>query len=167
MSSPAELLDLLHLFSPNSKCSSHHLPFHRLALFGPCPPSTPIHLALSAAQGKSANVNNEEQPKDSGRRHVLLLCSSRAKLFEGLVLENEEYLAVQSGDPTIARLLHENVDMRFLDTMARWTFFCSTVSWDEKSHVESYSKALRLRHKPDLVILSGLSEFLSESRNSG
>ena len=169
---PVEILDLLRFFSPASNCPSQPLPFHRLALFGASAPSTPLHLALSFAQGRGAAAARQTAtgPDDKlpHEKHVLLLCTSRNKLFEGLVLENEEYLAVHGGDPSIARILEQNVEMKFMDTMAKWTFFCSAVSAGGQRYTSSdEGRVLNLKNPPDLVIVSGLSLFLDENRNQG
>lgn len=170
---PHELLDLVHFFSPASNCPSYPLPFRRLALFGASPPSSLLHLALSYAQGRktpSAARRSAAHPEEHTvqRKNVLLLCTSRNKFFEGLVLENEEYLAVHGGDPAVARILEQNVEMKFFDTVARWSFFCSAVSSSDHCYQDpSEARALNLKRPPDLVIVSGLSLFLAESRNAG
>lgn len=169
---PLEVLDLLHFFSPLTNCSSQPLPFHRLALFGASAPSTPLHLALSYAQGRRAAAARQTATGSDDtlplEKHVLLLCTSRNKLFEGLVLENEEYLAVHGGDPSVARSLKENVEMRFVDTMVKWTFFCSAVSTKGYRYTSaSEGRVLNLKKPPDLVIVSELSFFLDENRNQG
>lgn len=168
---PAEVLDLLQLFSPSSNCPSQPLPFQRLAVFGASAPSTPLHLALSYAQGRKATTRHrltDHSEDTSVEKHVLMLCTSRNKFFEGLVLENEEWLAVHGGDPATARILEDKVEMKFLDTTARWTFFCSAVSSGSYRYTgASGARVLNLKEPPDLVIVSGLSLFLGESRNTG
>lgn len=174
---------MAHFFSPLAECPSRVLPFHRLALFGACPPSSPLHLALAVAQQQQRRTSQHPQQFDStnvngsslksSTKHVLILCTSRASFFEGLVLENEEYLAVNGGDPSIASILQDNVEVKFLSTMAQWNFFCSALSLSSSSKEAIYApgsleaKSLNLQHPPDLVIVSGLSLFLSESRNAG
>lgn len=169
---PAEVLDLLQLFSPSSNCPSQPLPFQRFALFGASAPSTPLHLALSYVQGRKATIwrrpTDQSEENTSIEKHVLMLCTSRNKFFEGLVLENEEYLAVHGGDPATARILEDKVEMKFLDTTARWTFFCYAVSSGTYRYTgASEARLLNLKKPPDLVIVSGLSLFLGESRNAG
>ncbi|KAK9899909.1 hypothetical protein P389DRAFT_176806 [Cystobasidium minutum MCA 4210] len=169
---PVEILDLLQFYSPSSNCPSQPLPFQRLAIFGAAAPSTPLHLALSYAQGRRGATTRKaiDNVEDSGpvKKHVLLLCTSRNKFYEGLVLENEEYLAINGGDPAVARILEDNVEMKFIDSMAKWTFFCSAVSTDSYRYTNaSEARVLNLKKVPDLVIVCGLSLFLAESRNTG
>lgn len=164
---PAELPNLVQFFSPSSNCPSQPLPFRRLALFGAVAPSTPLHFALSYATPAGGGAAHPDEASTEAR-NVLLLCTSRNKFLEGLVLENEEYLALHGGDPAVARVLEQNVEMKFLDTMARWTFFCSSVATGEYQYVAANeAKALNLKKAPDLVIVSGLSLFLQEDRNTG
>lgn len=87
--------------------------------------------------------------------------------------------------------LEDSVEIRYLDTMARWTFFCSAwrtrangtgagmeakvedgigVKREETTEGDAENRAeniLYLRRTPDLVVVQGLSRYLDEQRNKG
>lgn len=146
-------VNLNYLFSPFSGCPSRPFDFHRLALLGPLPPSVIFHLALSFIQKHKLSESASERP------HVLLLCSDRAQFHEALVSENDEWLAMHGGDPAVVNALENNYEARYLDTTAKWLFFCAALGSDNKE------KAITLRSTPDLVIASGVSALLHEKRN--
>jgi hypothetical protein len=155
-------LELASFFTPLSGCPTHPLHFSRFALLGPYPVSTPLHLALAFLQRKchldAAQLETTKGP------HVLLLQPSRHKFHASMVQENDEYLARHGGDPAIASLLESNLELRFLESMAAFTFFCSAHGSSEAGDVNS---SLHLRQTPDLVIACNLSEYLLEKANIG
>lgn len=162
------MLDLSQLFSPTSGCPAQPLPVKTLAIHGALPPSTAIHLALAFAANQTKGHDAEDGPHEesSPRKNVLILATSRLKHFEDLVWENDEYLCLHGGTPTNATLLENHIQIIFLDTMARWTFFCSAVGHPTVKEVRG-SEKLQLRQQPDLVIVQGLSLYLDEKRNAG
>ena len=96
--------------------------------------------------------------------HVIILSTSRSIFHAALVEENDEYLATHGGDPNVAELFEEQVEFRFLESMSSWSFFCATVGGTTG---DAGATVLRLKATPDLVIVSGLSEYLKEKRNVG
>lgn len=208
-------MDLKHLFSPLSGCPSHPLPFDRLAVLGPLPASASLHAGLAFVQQyKAAQLNNSrldengnDDDEDADAReavqkdtppqrepYVLVLSSSRLDLYKELVAENEEVLAGRGGEALVMQPLQDNVEFRFLNNMAAFMFFCSSVhvvqpvqdssggdktdaadeggaGADPASFASGYTDVelskVRIKQKPDLVIVEGMSRYLEEPRNSG
>lgn len=170
MTSP---IDLSHLFSPTSGAPPYPIPFSRLSILGPLPPSTVFHLALNFIQkqkraASSSPAAGNGSTADSSRPDVLLLCTSRSALFGGLLDENDGYLAEHGGDPALASLLQEHVEVRCLETTAKWLFWCAAVQCGAPDvDIQPGTRALHLKRTPDLVIVSGLSGLLGEEANKG
>lgn len=148
-------MDLKQLFSPSSGCPSRTFDFQRLALIGPLPPSVLFHLAISFVQKRKSAIDSEPT---SEKPHVLLLCSNRRQLHEALVSENDEWLAMHGGDPAVVNALENNLEARYMDTSAKWLFFCSALGGDSKE------RSVMLKRMPDLVIASGISALLQDKR---
>ena len=184
MTPPA--IDLSHLFSPSSGAPPHPISFLRLSILGPLPPSTVFHLALNFIQKqKRAAFDSFSSPsptqevdsllsESSCQPDVLLLCTSRSALFAGLLEENDGYLAEHGGDPALASLLQEHMEVRCLETTAAWLFWCAAVQCGAPNAQHHPSppappgeRALHLKRTPDLVIVSGLSGLLGEDTNKG
>lgn len=178
-------IDLSHLFSPSSGAPPHPISLSRLSILGPLPPSTVFHLALNFIQKQKRSISSSPASKDSSvadadadadslgsRPDVLLLCTSRSALFAGLLEENNGYLAEHGGDPALASLLQEHMEVRCLETTATWLFWCAAVQCGAPGaqHPPPPSpgeRALDLKRTPDLVIVSGLSGLLGEDGNKG
>ena len=178
-------IDLSHLFSPSSGAPPHPISCARMSVLGPLPPSTVFHLALNFIQKQKRSISSSPASKDSSvadadadadslgsRPDVLLLCTSRSALFAGLLEENNGYLAEHGGDPALASLLQEHMEVRCLETTATWLFWCAAVQCGAPGaqHPPPPSpgeRALDLKRTPDLVIVSGLSGLLGEDGNKG
>ena len=99
---------------------------------------------------------------------MLLLCTSRSALFGGLLEENDGYLAKHGGDPALASLLQEHMEVRCLETAAEWLFWCAAAQAGARdADVQPGTRALHLKRRPDLVLVSGLSGLLGEVASKG
>lgn len=179
---------LSFLFSPHANPPTDIvLPsFSRLAILGPLPPSTLFHFALNYVQhllthppqpehGDKGDHRTEEAAISKEADHsedepyILILTPSRRDLHSSLVEENESFLATHGGDPSTRKILSKNVEFKYLETSERWTFFLAGCCSPEEMEGggSEVPRVMRLRKRPDAVLVWGLSAYLYDDKHKG
>ncbi|SCV68703.1 BQ2448_824 [Microbotryum intermedium] len=163
-----------------------------IALTGPLPTSSVLHLAVAHLRGRSVNdddddddddghsqesleARREEQATDD-RRHVLVLTSDQAKWRDSLIRENDTSLfstSTRSVDASFVSCL-DRVEIKHLPTSEHLLYFLTTI-YSHAEHLKANQAFVETgtRSKndpsylpivPTLVVLHNPSEYLAESQ---
>jgi hypothetical protein len=109
-------LPLSALLAPGTDAPADALPTP-LALLGPLPPTTPIHLALnylylsSIPDFTSKPNDNDAGPSRRSRDRVLVITGPREEYGNSVEVDDEDYIRERGGDYTILDRLRR-VDIR-------------------------------------------------------
>ncbi|KAK4703375.1 hypothetical protein P7C70_g2840, partial [Phenoliferia sp. Uapishka_3] len=151
-----------------------------LALVGPLPASSLLHLALNHLRSHRPDNSSDDGVEkqiahERGSAHVLVLSSSRTGWRDALVKERDSALFGDETEPDVADLL-EKIEFKYLSTSSHLRYFLAT-AYTHASLPAPYNAFTTANPKlkvdpsylpiaPTLVVLHNPSDYLAEEGKS-